>query len=224
MLSRKFFGFFTIMAITAPLQAAPSRSIEWSVTNVPDGDLSYMAVLLQGPTAYNPRPVDYLPYVYREYPGASLSLDFDGQVDGISFLGVLENTVSILVTRWESSTGLTVLNPDLWPGVAKTVGESQESGEGWMGGDATYVPYYLLVFNTDSTATATQWAILEWEHNPDGRDVNPVWNIPGNPNGNQYVNFDVGNLIWEPITVIPEPASLAILGLGAVALMVHRRK
>ena len=74
----------TVSAI--PLKAAPLKSIEWTVTNVPSEIAPCMAVLLQGPTAFNPRPDDYLPYVYREYPGAPLSLDFDGQVDGISFL------------------------------------------------------------------------------------------------------------------------------------------
>ncbi|MCL2646443.1 MAG: PEP-CTERM sorting domain-containing protein [Phycisphaerales bacterium] len=197
----------------------PDRSIEWKVQNVASGLDTCMAVLVQGNLDLPNSPI---PFVY--WDNGNTLLGGGGQIDGISFLGELESPVSIDVHTWGAPNGLDVLNPDYWAAAGRT-GDTQSSGEGVEGHDIDYVPYYLLVFNTDSVDTATQYAVVTWGFNPGQPiDLTDGGKPDGNPFGNQYVTFDVGSLNWTPITATPEPASLSLLGLGAAAMIARRRK
>jgi len=53
-------------------------------------------------------------------------------------------------------------------------------------------------------------------------NINAAGNPP--PNGNDFTGFGVLNLTQVPTTVVPEPSTLAMAGVGLVSMLLLRRK
>ena len=104
----------------------------------------------------------------------------------------------------------------------------------WLSGDTTGLVDNSIAGYDDVTATSDPTWWNYWQHevsndtvivNHTGRPFDKMWvfDVPSNPGGTVDYSWDVGPYAIEQFAFVPEPASCALLALGATLLLGRRR-